>query len=102
LWNPVIETRSRRARFHHDNSGFHLHIEHKVVTTVGEGAQGVAEPSDEDREALRRMRRAVEEREAIPPEEQIEVEDPARYQFPIGVDEQGEPFPTRRPPEHDA
>jgi hypothetical protein len=60
----------------------------------------MAELSDEDRRALRRMRRAVEEREAIPPEELLEVEDPARYQSAIGVDDQGNPFPVRRPPEN--
>jgi hypothetical protein len=56
----------------------------------------MAELSDEDRQALKRMRRAVEERDAIPPEEMILVEDADRYQFPIGLDDEGNPFPTRR------
>jgi hypothetical protein len=54
----------------------------------------MAELSDEDREALKRMRRVVEERDAIPPEEMIPVEDPHRYEFPIGIDDEGNPFPT--------
>jgi len=56
----------------------------------------MAELSDEDREALRRMRRAAEERDAIPPEETIAVEDAERYEFPIGIDNEGNPFPVRR------
>jgi hypothetical protein len=52
--------------------------------------------SDADREALKDMRRAVEERDAIPPEEMIPVQDPGRYQSPIGIDDQGNPFPARR------
>ena len=56
----------------------------------------MAELSDEDRQALERMRRAVEERDAIPPEERILVEDPERYEFPIGIDDEGNPFPTAR------
>jgi hypothetical protein len=55
----------------------------------------VAELSDEDLRALERLRGAVEERKAIPPEEQIPVEDSARYEFPIGIDDQGNLFPAR-------
>jgi hypothetical protein len=59
----------------------------------------VAELSDEDRSALKRLRRAAEEREAIPHEERVPVEDPARYEFPIGIDDQGNLFPPRPPEE---
>ncbi|MDN3359706.1 hypothetical protein [Actinomadura sp. DC4] len=60
------------------------------------GKTVMAELSDEDREALKRMRRAVEERDAIPPEEMVEVDDVERYQFPIGIDDEGNPFPTHQ------
>ncbi len=56
----------------------------------------MAELSDKDREALARMRRAVEERDAIPPEDLIPLDDPERYEFPIGIDDQGNPFPVTR------
>jgi hypothetical protein len=73
------------------------HIEHKVVETVVKvGNTVMAELSDEDRLALERMRRAVAERDAIPPEEMIPVEDPERYEFPIGIDDEGNPFPAKR------
>lgn len=51
--------------------------------------------SDDDRRALERLRRAAAERDAVPPEEQVPVEHPERYAFPIGMDEHGNLFPPR-------
>lgn len=61
----------------------------------------MAELSDDDLRALERLRGAVEERQAIPPEEQIPIEDSSRYEFPIGIDDQGNLFPQRPPARED-
>jgi hypothetical protein len=55
----------------------------------------MAELSDDDRRVLERLRQAAADRDAIPEDERTPVEDPERYSFPIGVDDEGRPYPPR-------
>ncbi|GAA4640835.1 hypothetical protein GCM10023196_107750 [Actinoallomurus vinaceus] len=55
----------------------------------------MAELSEDDRRILDRLRQAAAERDAIAPQERIPVEQPERFAFLIGMDDQGNLFRPR-------
>lgn len=49
--------------------------------------------TQEDLEVLERLRKADDERQKIPESERFPISHPDKYSFPLGLDDNGNPFP---------
>ncbi len=49
--------------------------------------------SEKDEEVLERLRQAEKDSRAVPADERRPVTNPDKYSFPVGLDDEGKPFP---------
>lgn len=54
------------------------------------------EPTDDEREILEKIREFSDERRGTPESERKYVSRPEKYDYPIGIDPAGEPYPVNR------
>lgn len=52
--------------------------------------------SEKDEEVLEKLRQSEKDSRAVPPGERRPVTNPDKYSFPVGLDDEGKPFPEDR------
>lgn len=56
----------------------------------------MSELSEKDEEVLERLRQAEKDSRAVPSGERRPVTNPDKFSFPVGLDDEGKPFPGGR------
>jgi len=55
----------------------------------------MSELTEDEKAVLRRLQKAKEAYEKVPERDRIRVHDPNKFAAPIGVDDEGRPFPVK-------
>ncbi len=55
----------------------------------------MSELTEEEKATLRRLQKAKEEYDKIADKDRKPVKDPGKYATPIGIDDEGRPFPVK-------